>query len=166
MSKIKIDVVRHKTDTDKVCRKQARSRNRFFDLSPLEKLDVESVANAPQFQGAIVPGEPPVEAQYFLLPIRTPSQRIHGIFPLLPRLHSYQSNCVIFLSSNLVARQYKNAIFFLTIGSCFSNRFSLRSLSSELVAFATTHVPEPSTAVLAGLGGLAALAYSFARKRK
>ncbi|MEI8020123.1 MAG: hypothetical protein WCH39_18105, partial [Schlesneria sp.] len=36
MSKIKIAVVHHKMDVEAVCRKQARSRNRFFDLSPVE----------------------------------------------------------------------------------------------------------------------------------
>ncbi|MEI8020122.1 MAG: PEP-CTERM sorting domain-containing protein [Schlesneria sp.] len=42
----------------------------------------------------------------------------------------------------------------------------LYGISSDLVVPGATAVPEPSTALLAGLGGLAALAYSFARKRK
>ncbi len=44
--------------------------------------------------------------------------------------------------------------------------YYLYGISSDLVVPGATAVPEPSTAVLAGLGGLAALAYSFARKRK
>lgn len=39
-------------------------------------------------------------------------------------------------------------------------------ISSDLVVPGAAAVPEPSTAVLAGLGGLAGLVYSFARKRK
>ena len=47
-----------------------------------------------------------------------------------------------------------------------SINYRLYGISSDLVVPGATAVPEPSTALLAGLGGLAALAYSFARKRK
>ncbi len=43
---------------------------------------------------------------------------------------------------------------------------NLYGISSDLVVPGATAVPEPSTAVLAGLGALAGLAYSFARNRK
>ena len=46
------------------------------------------------------------------------------------------------------------------------NNYHLYGISSDLVVPSAAAVPEPSTALLAGLGGLAALAYSFARKRK
>ncbi len=48
-----------------------------------------------------------------------------------------------------------------------SNRRNVYGISQELtVPGATASVPEPSTAMLAGLGGLVALVYSFKRKRK
>jgi PEP-CTERM motif len=46
-----------------------------------------------------------------------------------------------------------------------SNLSSLYGISDILTAPSSSTVPEPSTAMLAGLGGLAALVYSFKRKR-
>ena len=47
-----------------------------------------------------------------------------------------------------------------------SSTLNLYGISSDLVVPGATTVPEPSTAVLAALGALAGLTYSFARKRK
>ena len=47
-----------------------------------------------------------------------------------------------------------------------STTYNFYGISSDLVVPSASSVPEPSTAVLAGLGGLAALAYTLVRKRK
>jgi PEP-CTERM motif len=47
-----------------------------------------------------------------------------------------------------------------------STPYNLYGISSDLVVPSGSAVPEPSTVMLAGVGGLAALAYTLARKRK
>jgi PEP-CTERM motif len=55
----------------------------------------------------------------------------------------------------------------INVGVGFSGgAHRLYGIRSDLVVPSATAVPEPSTALLAGLGSLAALAYNFARKRK